>query len=192
MCEPLINMFHLPADIEVHQQIADILAESFADDQTMIKLLGQEKWHRIINKYFILQMEHASLAITAEIDSNPVGVLLAREPTASLTGWRAALHVVRIARLLGSDYSASQELAYSVACGIPPFPHWYINQLAVKPGLQSRGIGLALVENLIEIASREQIYVDCESSLAGFYKTAGFCSVEEIEDSGMVVMGINE
>lgn len=192
MSESSIRLIHLPGDDALHGRITALLVAAFADDRMMIKLLGQDKWGQIIDRYFRFQLDHASHAIMAEEDDQPVGVLLTREPGTARSSWRGLLHFIRVVRLLGRDYGASQQLAQEVSSGIPQGPHWYINQLAVLPRCQSRGIGQRLLARLAELAGHDQVYVDCERSLASYYEAAGFCSIRDFPDLGMVVMGMNE
>ena len=76
-----------------------------------------------------------------------------------------------------SDPQRIQEYSESmnVDCGLPP-DHWFLEQCAVSPNWQRRGIGEKLLRWGMETARRENVPCGLESSRAGFglYQRLGF------------------
>lgn len=182
----------LPASKAIHTEMASVLASAFYSDTTMISLLGQGHWQQIIKPYFLLQTGHASTAITVRNQQGLMGGLLAKSPGQSMSTWQAVSHAFRTRRLIGDQYSNTQKFAHAIGAKVPSSPHWYINQIGIKPAYQSKGVGRHLLASLLTVCGTDPVYVDCEKSVADFYISNGFSVVAALEPSGMTVLGINE
>lgn len=72
---------------------------------------------------------------------------------------------------------AGDVLARLATLKVPSEPHWYLNAIAVRRGVRSRGAGARLLEPFLERADGEGIPVYLESSNPrnlGFYRRYGF------------------
>lgn len=63
-----------------------------------------------------------------------------------------------------------------------PGPHWYVQALGTRPGVQARGLGAALLAGVADMAAAQRVpvYLECcgEFNLA-YYSRRGFKNMEE-------------
>lgn len=81
-------------------------------------------------------------------------------------GWRGTLRAL----LLGSHMEKRR-------LQLAPMPHWYIVAVGVVPELQGRGLGHALVSDILRRADQEQVpcYLEAfEDELVAHYQRRGF------------------
>ena len=73
----------------------------------------------------------------------------------------------------------------------PGTPHYYLSQLAVHPGVQSRGLGTALLRPVLAVCDREGIpaYLETQSEKnVGFYQKSGFAVRETFTTSDVLLL----
>jgi uncharacterized protein YhfF/GNAT superfamily N-acetyltransferase len=71
-----------------------------------------------------------------------------------------------------------------VSCMLPPEPHWLLDQVAVEPAAQGRGIGGAMLRFAIERAEREGLPLCLETAVPGnvpLYERFGFRVMREAD-----------
>jgi len=162
---------------KLRHDVASLLAEAFGDDEAMISLLGEQRWHANAYRYFELQLDHSDHVVLEVENGELTGVLLARSPYA-VTSPRVIWQFLRMIWLLGMEYPHSQRIAHAISEALPAPPYWYINQIAVKPDQQNKGLGSRLLNKLMEFVGDDQVYVDCATELNDFYQSQGFSEVE--------------
>ena len=180
----------LPTEKATQAEFAVVLAAAFAEDRLMRNLLGDAAWEDIGQAYFELQLARADHAITLTNADGLIGVLLARSPRARMPGWRSALQAIKVRKLLGDKFAASQQIAHAIAAKVPKESHWYINQIGTLPAERGLGAGHEMLSALANLRGQDPVYVDCERQLAGFYERAGYELIAAIDDEQMVVMGL--
>ena len=135
---------------KLRHDVAVLLAEAFGDDESMISMLGERRWHANAYRYFELQLDHSDHIVIEQENGELTGVLLARSPHA-VTPPRAIWQFLRMIWLLGMEFPNSQRIAQTISQALPAPPYWYINQIAVKPNLQKRG--MSALETAYDIVS---------------------------------------
>lgn len=161
----------------MRHDVAALLAEAFHEDEAMISLLGERRWHKNAYRYFELQLDHSDHIVIEEQSGVLCGALLARSPDAVISP-KVIWQFLRMIWLLGLEYPHSQRIAQAISNALPAPPYWYINQIAVKPDMQKRGMGAQLLSQLMKFVGDEVVYVDCETELDYFYQSQGFTTVE--------------
>jgi GNAT superfamily N-acetyltransferase len=69
----------------------------------------------------------------------------------------------------------------------PPEPHWLLDQVAVEPSAQGRGIGSSMVGHAIELAARSGLPLFLETGVArnvALYERLGFGLMHEADAPG--------
>jgi ribosomal protein S18 acetylase RimI-like enzyme len=183
-----ITIVDLPPDKKLASDITNTLTSAFEHDRAMLQLLGRGKWDSIRHRYFSLQIDCPDTILTISTDNQIKGVLLVSSPRVRRTFWQMIRHTFGMMWLLGRHYAESQRIAMAVATGVPPTQHWYINQLAVVATSQGSGLGSALLQQLTRLTGKDEVYVDCDKSLARFYGNAGFETIAARPEIGMIVM----
>lgn len=162
---------------DTRRGVASLLAEAFREDKAMIQLLGRQRWYKSAYRYFELQLDYSDYVVLDRDDGELTGALLARSPAAT-TSPRAIWQLLRMMWLLGTEFPHSQRIAQAISGALPAPPYWYINQIAVKPDRQHRGMGSQMLKALLLQAGEDTVYVDCATELNGFYQGQGFQKVE--------------
>ena len=171
--------------------LATLLASAFLEDDAMVRMLGRDRWQQVANRYFFLQLDHPDCILTVRQEDSLIGVLLASSPVCSPSFFVHARELLGMMWLLGPHFSESQQIASTIVSELPRQPIWYINQLAVLPDQQGRGLGSALLQELSNLTGSFPVYVDCEHSLESFYGAAGF-SLRSRTPSNLSVMARNQ
>ncbi|MBO6555462.1 MAG: GNAT family N-acetyltransferase [Pseudomonadales bacterium] len=162
---------------KLRHDVALLLSEAFGDDESMIAMLGERRWRANAYRYFELQLDHSDHVVLEEEDGELTGVLLARSPHAA-TSPRAVWQLLKMIWLLGLEFPHSQRIAQTISQALPAPPYWYINQIAVKPNQQKRGLGSRLLNRLLLFVGNDCVYVDCATELNHFYEAQGFEQIE--------------
>lgn len=182
-----------------------LLALAFRDNPINRAVIGPDRHHRlVVNTYGMA----ASLVATRRYSFRRV-VLAEPGPLPGLPATEVAGAL--IAMDPGGYPAASPPLATQLRClwgqGVrvmrrwtrlyrmldachPEQPHCYLSLIAIHPALQRNGIGRALLEAwLRDVDARAMAsYLETDrSELLGFYQTAGFSVVHELEAFGTPV-----
>ena len=169
-------------------EIAVLLAKSFAKDPLMLATLGKSRWNKIARDYFKTQIGYSDTLISLSQRNRTVGILLASSPEAQIRLIRNYLDRTKTAILLGKKSRKIFDISTDISEALPKYPHWYINQLAVDPLFQSKGIARTMLESASTEIFGKDVFVDCEKGLAPFYDKFGFEILKEFEREGMILM----
>ena len=169
-------------------QFSKLLAESFKNDRLMCRTIGDERWKQVALKYFRIQIHCSDAVIFVTEDELPVGVSFLRSPQSEIHLLTAMCFQLRTALLLGKHFKQLAKISFEIATKTPSKPHWYINQLAVHPDFQSRGIASKLLAEILRVKNKEDIVLDCEKSLCAFYEKFGFNEIHSFEDRALSLM----
>ena len=169
-------------------QFSKLLAESFKNDRLMCRTIGDERWQQVALKYFRIQIQYSDTVIFVTEDQLPIGVALLRSPQSEMHLFTDMCFQLRTALLLGKHFRQLAKISFEIATQTPNKPHWYINQLAVHPEFQSRGIASKLLAEILRVKKKEEIAVDCEKSLCAFYEKFGFYEIHSFENRELSLM----
>ena len=145
---------------------AATIAAAFFDDPVCRWLLPDEDRRRqVLEPAFQLYVDaylpHGETYLTA--DGTGVAVWLPPN-TQLLTSEGEEAFVGAILEIAGSDVERFSKVEETFALYHPEEPHYYLQFLAVVPGLQSRGIGSALLREGLERSDAEGTPVYFEST----------------------------
>ena len=138
-------------------QFSNLLAKSFTNDRLMCRTIGDAKWKQVAQKYFRIQINYSDTVIFAVKDEAPIGVSFLRSPQSEMHLFTDMCFQLRTALLLGKHFKQLAKISFEIATKTPSKPHWYINQLAVHPDFQSRGIASKLLAEILRVKKKEDI-----------------------------------
>lgn len=129
------------------------------------------------------------LALVAEVSGTPAALVLWRAPGQAITPRWRTLQVAPAKLRAGNRHSLQvlgqrgPRVDQALHAVHPQEPHWYLGLLTVKPGVQTSGLGSALVHTGPERADHEGMpaYLECERHLIPYYERFGFTVCQEID-----------
>ena len=97
----------------------------------------------------------------------------------------AAITMIRGAGLAGLRSAGPRGTALEEALqsARPQQPHWLLVGIAVKPEIQGKGVGAALLRHGLERSERDGLsaYLECLEPLVPYYERHGFCHLHWID-----------
>lgn len=166
--------------------LAEVLVAAFYDDPVTEYLFPSERSRkRRLERYFTFQLrrieETGGEALATEDLS---GVSLWMPPERRRPGAGAAIEqLLGAVLILGRQTGRAIALIDQLERVRPTEPHLYLAGIGVRPDAQRRGIGSALLRQMLERADREGLTVCLESSREenlAFYNRHGFSVTGEV------------
>lgn len=188
MSQTKINACQTPLPKQQRRNLAAILASAFAEDSTMLKLLGHDRWQKIAAAYFFQQLSFSDVVITVCRDNQTIGVLAARTPDCPANLRQTLIAPLATRYLLGNAYQTSSSLGREIAAHLPAYPYSYINHLGVLPSEQGQGTAGQLLAHLHDSTDWRVIFVDCETEVAPVYQKYGYTITHTCGDGKLVIM----
>lgn len=179
------------ASADDRSRVAATITAAFFDDPVCRWLLPDEDRRREVLRptfevYVDAYLPHGETYLTA--DGTGAAVWLPPN-TELLTPEGEEAFVGAIVEVAGSDVERIFKLEETFAVYHPKVPHYYLQFLAVVPGLQSRGIGSALLRQGLAKSDAEGVPVYFESTSPrnrALYERHGFVCQQEftVPDGG--------
>jgi ribosomal protein S18 acetylase RimI-like enzyme len=174
-------------------RLVEVLARAFDDDPVPNFLFrGDRRRNRGLRRFFSIQLRHVYLSGDAEVwtTDDLRGAALWAPPTKQRPGWRDLLHLLPVLpdlAGLGRDAGAALQLLKEVDRARPREDHWYLATIGTDPDHQGRGVGSALLSEVLGHVDREVMPAYLESSKErniAFYSRHGFEVTGEIHTPG--------
>ena len=171
------------------QPLAGVLARAFASDPmtTWPMVTPEDLPARIRAMFAFVDTGYAAEGWAWEAGGG-LGVMMLLPPgSAAREAELAAAAAPRLAPLFpdgGARYDAFWAWAWSM---LPEEPHWFLDQLAVEPDAQGRGIGGALLRHALGLADADGLPLCLETGAErnlGLYRRFGFRVVAEADAPG--------
>ena len=170
------NSSLLRATAEDVPRLKTALAEAFFDDPILSWLMPNDgKRLARLRRYFGIELRHLALARgRVWTTSDLAGAALTLPPGR----WRSPL---RVTLLEGSAFGVHVARAARMGAAIEwrhvHGPHYYVRDVGVRPGMQGRGLGSAMLKPTLERCDREGMpaYLEASSERnAVLYERLGF------------------
>ena len=172
--------------------LVETLARAFDDDPVPNFLFrGERRRRRGLRRFFSIQLRHMYMSdgevwTTDELS----GAAIWAPPGKAHPGMRDLVHLLPVLSdlvALGRDMGAALALLNAVDRARPRDEHWYLATLGTAPECQGRGIGSALLDEVLPRVDREIMPAYLESSKErnlAFYARHGFEVTGEIHTPG--------
>jgi ribosomal protein S18 acetylase RimI-like enzyme len=185
----LVDSALRPATAEDVKSLKTVLAQAFFDDPIFAWLMPEEgKRLARLRRYFGLDLAHYALPHgRVWTTSDFAGAALTLPPgkwrvpprTTLLHGSAFGVHLPRAARMGATmEWRHARELRA---------PHYYVRDIGVRPDMQGRGLGSALMRPTLNRCDREAVpaYIEASSvRSAALYERLGFQHVKELRVGG--------
>ena len=170
---------------DVHRLKAT-LAEAFYDDPIFGWLMPDEKSRLArLRRFFAIQLRHVALTRGCVWTSNDVaGAALSMPPGKWRTPPRA---VLAHATTFGLRQPRAARFAVAIESRHLREPHYYIADIGVRPEMQGKGLGCALMRPTLDRCDREGLpaYLEASSERsAALYERLGFSVIRELRVGG--------
>jgi GNAT superfamily N-acetyltransferase len=171
------------------RHLASTLAEAFFDDPVFGWLMPEDSKRRArLHRYFGIELRYYALPhghvwttgdLAGAVLSLPPGSWRA-PPRATLMEGRAfGIHLSRAARMgAAMEWRHARELRG---------PHYYVRDIGVRPDMQGKGLGSALMGPTLERCDRDGLpaYIEASSERsAALYERLGFQHIRELRVGG--------
>jgi ribosomal protein S18 acetylase RimI-like enzyme len=169
-------------------RIVETLVRAFDDDPVPNFLFRGDRHRRHgLQRFFSIQLRHSYLA-DGEVWTTPetTGAAMWAPPAKARPGLRDLLHLLPLVPDLlglGREAGTAMRLLQEVEKARPTQDHWYLATIGTAPGHQGRGIGSALLTEVLDRVDREGLPAYLESSKernVPFYRRHGFEVTREI------------
>ena len=170
---------------DIHQ-LSLILALAFHHDSVYRWLFPNDSNRaRKCQRLFAVFLNGLIAQGTVFITERKEGVALWVSPRQIRSGWiRQAKQGVQIFSILGLGLFRGIQWWLKIELKHPHYPHWYLFLIGVAPEHQGKGIGLALLQPMLEKCDIERlpIYVDTgNNENVSFYQRRGFEIIREVD-----------
>jgi GNAT superfamily N-acetyltransferase len=187
---------HLPGEVDMRpataadvQHLKTMLAEAFFDDPVFGWLMPKDSQRRArLSRYFGVDLRHYALPrgrvwTTADLSAAaltlPPGKWRVPPHTSLLQGSAFGVHLPRAARMgAAMEWRHMHELRG---------PHYYVRDIGVRPDVQGKGLGSALLRPTLDRSDREGLpaYIEASSERsAALYERLGFRHIRELRVAG--------
>jgi GNAT superfamily N-acetyltransferase len=182
-------------------RLKTVLAESFFEDPIFGWLMPDDSKRLLrLRRYFGIELRHfalprgrvwtmGNLADTGDIAG--MGDLAGAALTLPPGAWRAPFQTTLME---GSAFGVHLSRAARIGAAIewrhtlePRGPHYYVRDIGVRPDMQGRGLGSALLRPTLERCDRERLpaYLEASSERnAALYERHGFQLIRELRVGG--------
>jgi len=172
--------------------LVEMLARAFDDDPIPNFLFrGDRRRRRGLRRFFNIQLRHMYLADNEVWTADgTAGAAMWAPPSKPRPGLGDLLHLVPVLpdlAGLGRQAGAAMRLLQAVDRARPRQTHWYLATIGTDPDHQGRGIGSALLRNVLDRVDLEGLPSYLESSKErniAFYSRFGFEVTGEIRTPG--------
>lgn len=174
------------------KSLVDVLARAFDDDPVPNFLFGTERRRRHgLRRFFEIQLRHMYLG-GGEVwtTTDTTGAAMWAPPGKPRPGFRELfwlLPVLPDLMGLGRRAGPAMQLLAAVDRARPREEHWYLATIGTDPSHQGKGVGSALLREVLQRVDREGLPAYLESSKErniAFYARHGFEVTGEIHTPG--------
>ena len=171
-----------PADVDI---LSYVLARSFDDDPLMTWMFPEPVARAVrLPRLFVALIQTALLTGEVFTTESLQGAAIWNPPGTFPLGWRTNARMGwTMARLLRRHFLGRAAGLMYFDTHHPREPHWYLQMLGTDPELQGKGIGSALLAQVLERCDRggQKVYLEASKEKnIPFYARHGFAVSEEM------------
>lgn len=164
-------------------ELAEILAEVFAEDPVMLAMLKEGKEPVPVFRKFFAEIVLAMYLPRGRVDvvrdeGQVVGVAVWQAPDTEVQGFEKVRFSVNMLRVFGTSVRRAMRAEEESERIHPKFSHWYLSFIAVASSARGKGVGGMLLDHGIEEAGNMPCYLESTTPASrALYARKGFITL---------------